>query len=65
MNNLDLENRPQKFIEDDIKYFEYMDELEKMNFSAKDLMFNYPVFAGHVNMARYMFFYDLYKKHWN
>lgn len=62
MNNLDLENRPQKFIEDDIKYFEYMDELEKMNFSAKDLMFNYPVFAGHVNMARYMFFYDLYKK---
>ena len=45
MNNLDLENRPQKFIEDDIKYFEYMDELEKMNFSAKDLMFNYPVFC--------------------
>lgn len=51
-----------KFDEVDIKYFEYVDKLEKMNFSARDLMFNFPVFAGHVNIGRYLFFYDLYKQ---
>lgn len=56
------DERPQKFKEVDKKYFEYIEELKKMNFSPKELMFNFPVFAGHVNMARYLFFYDLYKQ---
>lgn len=51
-----------KFEKPDKKYFEYMDKLEEMNLPAKDLLFNFPAFAGHVNIGRYLFFYDLYKK---
>ncbi len=51
-----------KFKDTDKAYFEYINELEKMDLSSKELIFQFPVYVGHVNLARYLFFYDLYKK---
>jgi hypothetical protein len=51
-----------KFKEVDDKYFEYIDELMNWNIPAKDLIFQFPAYVGYVNLARFLFFYDLYKK---
>lgn len=51
-----------KFNEVDEKYFAYIDQLLKSEVQAKDLIFNFPAYVGHVNLARFLFFYDLYKQ---
>ena len=51
-----------KFQSVDKPYFEYIAALEQMDVPLRDLIFQFPVFAGQVNLARYLFFYDLYKQ---
>lgn len=51
-----------KYNKPDEIYFQYIDKLEKMQHSTKDLIYNFPVFVGQVNLARFLFFYDLYKQ---
>lgn len=51
-----------KFEKTDEKYFNYIDKLENMNPPVKELIYNFPVFVGEVNIARTLFFYELYKK---
>ncbi|MEI7474093.1 MAG: class I SAM-dependent methyltransferase [bacterium] len=51
-----------KYKEIDKKYFNYLDELSKMEIPERDFIFQFPVFVGQVNLARYLFFYDLYKQ---
>ncbi|HQS58865.1 MAG: hypothetical protein B7Y56_12565 [Gallionellales bacterium 35-53-114] len=51
-----------KFKAVDDKYFAYIDELMSWNVPAKDLIFQFPAYVGYVNLARFLFFYDLYKK---
>lgn len=51
-----------KFKTDDKIYFEYIDELKKMHPTIRDLVYDFPIFIGHVNLSRYIFFYELYKK---
>lgn len=51
-----------KFNKIDEQYFNYIEQLEKKNYDTKDLIYNFPVFVGQVNLARHLFFYDLYKE---
>jgi hypothetical protein len=51
-----------KFESEDSDYFRYIDLLESMNVPTRDLVFQFPVFVGQVNLARYLYFYDLYKQ---
>lgn len=51
-----------KFSEVDEKYFAYIDELLSWQVPVKDLIYQFPAYVGHVNLARFLFFYDLYKK---
>ncbi len=51
-----------KFEDVDKPYFQYIEELEQMGVSTRDLVFQFPVFAGSVNLGRYLFFYELYKQ---
>jgi hypothetical protein len=51
-----------KFNEVDEKYFSYIDQLLESELSAKDLIYQFPAYVGHVNLARFLFFYDLYKQ---
>lgn len=60
MNSYD--NSWNKFQAEDEVFFKYMDEMEKMNFPVREVLFNFPVFVGQVNIARMLFFYELYKK---
>jgi predicted O-methyltransferase YrrM len=59
---MNVDNEANKFSKDDEIYFKYIDELEEMNPSIKDIIYNFPVFVGNVNLARSLFFYELYKK---
>jgi hypothetical protein len=52
----------QKFAEPDALYFHYIQQLKQMQVDTQDLVFQFPVFVGQVNLARYLFFYDLYKR---
>lgn len=52
----------QKFAKEDERYFHYIDELEKMGAPVREVIYNFPVFVGQVNIARSLFFYELYKK---
>jgi hypothetical protein len=51
-----------KFNEVDEKYFAYINQLLESQIPVKDLIYQFPAFVGHVNLARFLFFYDLYKK---
>lgn len=51
-----------KFIEVDKKYFAYIDQLLTMQIPTRDLIYHFPAYVGHVNLARFLFFYDLYKQ---
>ena len=51
-----------KFSDIDKDYFYYIDELLKSNVDKKDLIYNFPVYVGSVNLGRFLFFYDLYKQ---
>ncbi len=58
----EIDNETNKFKSPDEVYFNYIGELEKMSPPVKELIYNFPVFVGQVNLARTFFFYDLYKK---
>ena len=49
-----------KFIQDDTKYFEYLDNLLDDPASTKDLIHQFPVFVGSVNLARFLTLYEVY-----
>ena len=51
-----------KFRGVDKKYFSYIDQLLVSDIPARDLIYQFPAYVGHVNLARYLFFYDLYKQ---
>ncbi len=51
-----------KFQDPDKTYFSFIDELEKMNLSSREIIYDFPVFVGHVNIGRYLFLYDLYRQ---
>lgn len=51
-----------KYKDVDKNYFDYIDTIVKDDISAKDLIYQFPVYVGEVNLARHLFFYDLYKK---
>jgi len=50
----------------DTTYFDYIDTIvddnEHGDINIKDLIYQFPVYVGEVNLARHLFFYDLYKK---
>ena len=58
-NNLEMKG---KFKKVDEEYFKYIDQLLKLEVPVEDLIFQFPAFVGHVNLARFLFLYDLYKK---
>ena len=53
-----------KHKKEDVSYFKYIEEyVEKSNdIEPKDLIYQFPVYVGSVNLARHLFFYDLYKR---
>lgn len=51
-----------KFLDVDEKYFESLEEILKMDIETRDFIYQFPVFVGQVNIGRYLFFYDLYKR---
>jgi hypothetical protein len=51
-----------KFCKIDEEYFSYIEKLLETNPSPRDLIYQFPVYVGQVNLARFLFFYDLYKK---
>lgn len=51
-----------KFTKEDEIYFNYIEELDKYNYCSKDIIYDFTVFVGQVNLARFIFFYELYKK---
>lgn len=51
-----------KFMEIDDSFHNNMDKIMELDIPKIDLVHQFPVFAGHVNLGRYLFFYDLYKK---
>lgn len=51
-----------KFEREDRIYFEYIEKLQEMNPPVKEVVYNFPVFVGQVNIARNLFFYELYKR---
>ncbi len=50
-----------KFKSEDENYFESIRLIEAMNPPLKEVIYNFPVFVGQVNIARMLFFYELYK----
>lgn len=51
-----------KFRTVDAAYFEYIDKLVADPPPTRDLLYQFPLYVGHVNLGRYLFFYDLYKQ---
>ena len=51
-----------KFENDDNKYFEYIDNLLDESPSIKDIIYQFPVFVGSVNLARFITLYEVYMK---
>lgn len=56
------DNEMVKFAMEDETYFKYIDSLEMIQPPVKEVIYNFPVFVGQVNIARMLFFYELYKK---
>jgi hypothetical protein len=51
-----------KFRDVDKDYFAYIETLLKSDVEPKDLIYHFPVFVGHVNLARYLFFTNFIKR---
>lgn len=51
-----------KFEEIDKSFHEAMANILKLDIPRVDLVHQFPIYTGHVNLARYLFFYDLYKR---
>ena len=58
---------PEKFEDNkyeriDKGYFDYINAISDWNIETKEIIYNFPVFVGQVNIARALFFYECYKK---
>lgn len=53
--------RPKKYSRDDEPYFEYLANLDGLWDGPTDLIFDFPVYVGAVNLARFLTFADLYR----
>ena len=51
-----------KFYDDNKLYFNYIDEIKNSKISREDFVYHFPVFVGEVNLSRYIFLYECYKK---
>ncbi len=52
----------QKFISDDEIYFKYLTQIKEDSPSIEDLIFQFPVFVGSVNLARLIMLYEVYNR---
>ena len=52
----------QKHASQDEKFHAYIEELLGMDIPPKDLIHLFPLFTGWVNLARFLFLYEMYKK---
>ena len=51
-----------KFNNEDKIYFNYIKSLKGMNIDKIDMVHHFPVFVGDVNLARFICFYEMFKK---
>lgn len=51
-----------KYKKIDEEFHKNMEEILRLEDSKLDLIHHYPVYVGHVNIARHLFFYEMYKK---
>ena len=54
--------RPPKFARDDEVYFDYLDQLDGLWDGPTDLLHDFPVYVGAVNLARFLSFADVYRE---
>lgn len=57
-----MTERDRKFEYDDKAYFKYIEQLDQLHEGAKDIVFNFPLYVGTVNLARYLGMYEMYKQ---
>ena len=60
--NETMTERDRKFEYDDKAYFKYIEQLDQLHEGAKDIVFNFPLYVGTVNLARYIGMYEMYKQ---
>lgn len=61
MREIDSEQNKYKNVDE--SYFKYIETvLEDDQIDKKDIIYNFPVYVGQVNLARYLCFYDLYNQ---
>jgi len=46
----------------DAVYFDYLEHLDELHDGAKDIVFNFPVYVGAVNLARFLALFDIYQR---
>ena len=51
-----------KHIKEDKIYFNYIKKIKNEKINNLDFVYHFPVYAGEVNLARFIFFYEMYKK---
>lgn len=51
-----------KYLKDDEIYFKYIKRIQNEKISNLDFIYHFPVYAGEVNLARFIFFYEMFKK---
>ena len=51
-----------KHFNEDKIYFKYIEQIKKAKISNIDLIYQFPVYVGEVNIARLLFFYEMYQK---
>ena len=51
-----------KYKKDDDIYFNYIKKIKKEKISNLDFIYQFPVYSGEVNLARFIFFYEMFKK---
>lgn len=51
-----------KHLTEDVIYFEYMQHFDELHDGPKDIVTHFPAYVGYVNLARYLMFYDIYKR---
>ena len=55
-------NLDKKFYKDNKIYFDYIKKIKKTKIKNEDFIYHFPVFVGEVNLSRYIFLYECYKK---
>ena len=51
-----------KHFNEDKIYFKYIEQIKKAKISNIDFIYQFPVYVGEVNIARLLFFYEMYQK---